>query len=465
MSNHAETKNLTQQDATMPAPAPKNFDSFVKLFVNLLKRRRRLFWTVFALAMIGVIAGAYVKRPYYESSASILVTLDTPSVSSSGSEVRRVVASLEADEVIASQVELIKTRQLAEELVDVLPESVFTKKPSDKWYIRLVSGTVATLTNAARGALERLLLVEKTSERYKRVRFVEKGLNVFAIRRAQMLIVSFQSKDPEDPQVVLNGLIDLYTRKVTELRNKAEGYQLYTRQATRLSEELSAAEKSLSAFMIEHKVLDFDTERQRLLARVNSLSAVVDALANAGADINPGDARYFVTGPDAPPQIVQMMASLNNLIVERARLKVSFASTHPDVQRLQTQIDTIRAELQREMERLATVKKLDRERLQAMLDIAPEYNRLFRSVRILTDAYEVYRKAASDQETTAERDQKVLTQVVDPPNKTYTPLPPNRLMLILAGLVFSLVLALAIVTLTEWISSVYPAGKQAEAAA
>jgi uncharacterized protein involved in exopolysaccharide biosynthesis len=446
----------------------KSFDTFIQALLSTLKRRRRLLLRIFLICMLGALAGAYVKRPYFESSASILVMLDTPSVSSSGSEVRRVVAQLEPDDVVASQVELIKTRQLAEELVDSLPESVFTKPPSSKWYIRLISGAVAGVSNAVTATLERLLLVEKLPERYKRVKFIENGLRAFAVRKAQMMIVSFRAKDPEDPPIVLNKLIELYTQKVTGLRNSAEGYQLYTKQALRLNDDLTIAEQALSQFKATHKILDFETERQQLLARINSYSAVIDASPSGveeGASSGSMAQRYFVAGPEAPAQIVQMTASLNALSVERARLLVTFAPGHPDVRRLQNQIEQIKSELEREVSRLAVAKIGDQARLKLLLEIAPEYNKLSRSVKILTDSYEVYRKASEDQEATRERDLKVLTQVVDPPKKIYTPLPPTRLILVLAGLVFSLLLAVAVVILTEWISLMLPKRKQGEATA
>jgi polysaccharide biosynthesis transport protein len=450
----------------------KTFDTFIQAFVSMLKRRRRLLLRIFLISMLGALIGAYVKRPYFESSASILIMLDTPSVSSSRSEVRRVVAQLEPDDVVASQVELIKTRQLAEELVDSLPESVFTKPPSSKWYIRLISGAVAGVSNTITATLQRLLLIENPPERYKRVKFIENGLSAFAVRKAQMMIVTFRAKDPEDPQIVLNKLIELYTQKVTGLRNSAEGYQLYTERALRLNDDLTSAEQALSQFKATHNVLDFETERQQLLARINSYSAVIDASPSEVKDVasQGGDSsvsatqRYFVAGPEAPAQIVQMTANLNALSVERARLLVTFAPGHPDVKRLQNQIEQIKSELEREVSRLARAKNVDQERLKVLLDIAPEYNKLARAVKIVTDSYEVYRKASEDQEATRERDLKVLTQVVDPPKKTYTPLPPTRLILVLAGLVFSLLLALAVGILTEWISVMLPKRRSVEAA-
>lgn len=450
-------------------PGADTFESFVKLLLSLVARRRRLLLVVFLLAASGAVLGAYVKRPSFESSASVLVTLDTPSVSSSGSEVRRVVAQLEADDVIASQVELIKTRQLAEELVDSLPESVFVKPPSSRWYIRLVSTAIGGVTNAITGVLQDLLLIERTPERYRRIKYIENGLKAFAVRKAQMLIVTFRARDPEDPEIVLNKLLELYGRKVLDLRNSAEGYELFTTQAMRLNDELSAAERTLSRFKIDHNVLDLEAERQRLLSRLVSYSAVIDAQASGGGSADPetGDAerRYLIVGPEAPPQVSQMVESLNAMLIERARLLSSFAPEHPDVLRLGRQIAEIDSSLQRDVDRLAGERAQGERRLRQLLEIAPQYNELSRAVKILTDAYEVHRKAAEDRETTRERDLKIVVQVVDPPRTTYLPLPPNRLTLVLAGLVFALILALAAVIVTEWLSKTFrkPGRRPAEA--
>ena len=86
---------------------------FNLLLVNVFQKlaaRKFFFWGLFFVILMGAIAGAYVKPQRFESSTTILVTLQSSRLNTSHSEQQQLSVTLQAEELIASQIELMQTR-------------------------------------------------------------------------------------------------------------------------------------------------------------------------------------------------------------------------------------------------------------------------------------------------------------------------------------------------------------------
>ena len=102
-----------------------DFNELLIRFTSAISRRRRLFLAIFLVSFLAATAGAYVKPQWFESKSTLFVSLAAPRMNTSRSEERNVVALVQPEEFVASQVELMQTRDLIEELVDTLPPWVF----------------------------------------------------------------------------------------------------------------------------------------------------------------------------------------------------------------------------------------------------------------------------------------------------------------------------------------------------
>jgi uncharacterized protein involved in exopolysaccharide biosynthesis len=348
-----------------------DFNELLIRFAITVRQRKILFFTLFAVIFTAAVGGAYVKPQRFQSKAVLLVTLQSARINSSRSEEQRIVASVQPAEVMAAQVEIMKTRELTEELVDALPDWVFNPPPSKKWYVRLIVVPLNATVREVKKLLVKARLIEPDNERFNNIRMIEKGLKVFPVRKAQVIEVMFTAKNPEVPPLVLNTLIELYNAKFKELRAKREGVALYEARAKALSAEIADAERARAAFMTENNITNIGTERAQLMEKVGRLQL-----------------------------------------------------------------------------------KADKARLLELIALEPQFNLLTRRVSILTDSYIVYKQAATDRQTFFERDGEMLAQLIDPPQAIYKPIKPSRLVLVLAGFVLSLVLALITVMLVEWVSQI-----------
>lgn len=247
-----------------------DFNEFIVQFATTVKKRKKLFTTLFTVILICAIAGAYVKPQKFQSKAVLQVTLQSARINSSQSEEQRVLASIQPEEVMAAQVEIMKTRALTENLVDTLPDWVFNPPPSKKWYVRIIVVPLKGIVRGVKDVLTKARLIEPENKRYENIRMIEKGLKIFPVRKAQIIEIVFTAKNPEVPPLVINELIKLYQAELKELRSTVEGVELYEARAKELSIELAEAEQERAAFMTEHNITNITTEREQLLEKVGA---------------------------------------------------------------------------------------------------------------------------------------------------------------------------------------------------
>jgi uncharacterized protein involved in exopolysaccharide biosynthesis len=245
-----------------------DFNDLIVSFLNVIQKRRILFLLLFVAIFAGAVGGAYVKPARFESTATLLVTLQASRVKTTPSDQQENMVNLQPEEIMAAQVEIMTAREVTEELVDVLPEWVFVSEPSDKWYVRLIVKPLKGIVDWAKDLLIAVKLIEPDNERFNRIKTIEKGLTVFPVRKAQVIEITFRSKNPKVPPVVVEELIDIYKARSAALRSDSQGYELYHERALKLSEELAEAERERTAFLMENDIIDFDSERQQLIARL-----------------------------------------------------------------------------------------------------------------------------------------------------------------------------------------------------
>ena len=248
-----------------------DFNEFIVRFAATISRRKFLFFTLFIVIFASAVVGAYVKPQWYESQASLLITLQSPRVNSSRAEEVQITASVQPDEVMAKLAEIMKSRELDEELVDTLPPWVFEHKPSNKWYVRLIVKPLKAVVESGKDLLIKARLIEPSNPRFEKIKTIQKGLTVFPVRKAQVIEVTFSSKNPEVPPVVLRTLIDIFQQRLEALRSSTEGVKVYEARAEDLNRKLAAAEAARAAFMIENRIDDLEAERTNLMSRVAKL--------------------------------------------------------------------------------------------------------------------------------------------------------------------------------------------------
>lgn len=439
------------------------FTGYIRAFFSVLHARRALFICVVGIALAGVVAGVYLKKPVYESTAGLLVRLDHRSVSVSRSDIRRDTAMIQAEEAVASQVELLQTQRLREQVLDALPPDTFKVDGKPGFLIRLASTVYEAVMEGINRLLITLRLAEAVAPRYKMLKMLNDNLRVYPVRKAQIILVSFRSKVKKAPPIVLDTLIRLYLEEFSRINAESEGYKTYTMQALRLSEQLVVAEKSLLKYKTKHDIANLDQEKRQLVTKIDKLRTVLESteqIAHVASVTFSGDKlkpvvsnnnQSLVNASSVPAQISQLTSNMTALRLNRVRLLATLSEGHGAVRAIDRQITETRNLLLREARHLGSTLEGHRGRLNTLLYVEPELNRLERQVKIMEDAYEIYRKAAEDRRFSQEQEAKVVVQVVDPPSIPYTSVSPSRVLLLIAGGVLALCVGAIVISLVEYL--------------
>lgn len=245
-----------------------DFNDLVVRFLASLARRRALFILMFIAIFMGAVGGAYIKPSRYESMATMMVNMQASRVKTTAADQQQATVPVQAEEIMAAQVEIMQAREVTEELVDALPEWVFVSEPSDKWYVQLVVVPLKSAIETVKDALLAVALIDPENERFSRIQEIEKGLTIFPVRKAHVIEISFSSKDPRVPPLVINELLRIYKERANALRSDTQGYELYHERAILLSEQLADAEQARTEFLMTNNIIDFESEKQQLIARL-----------------------------------------------------------------------------------------------------------------------------------------------------------------------------------------------------
>lgn len=422
----------------------------VLLIMRAIADRPRLFLATFAILLIGAIAGAYVKRPVFESSAKLIVNLDGRGISLSRAEVQYGGAMLQAVEVVTSQVEILRSRKLLEAAVDALGSETFAEPPPSNPLVRMALAAVNSLGQAIDAVLTQLMLSDRVSPRDQLIERVDKELRVYQVRQAQIIQVSFAWRNPQVPPLFLERFLALYLSSVADLNGQSEGMELMEGQVRRASDDLDKAERERRELDTTYRVVDFKREKQALSERIDQLTTVLEG----GPPVDPAGAApdastqagvpTTAAGPIAGSQITALRSQIAALQMDRAKAGVGFTADSRQLRELDGQITAAQTALAASDREVRDMLAAHRARMGVLQSAEASYDRVARNSEIASEAFQTYRKVAQDRRLQQAQETKLKIQIVDPPAPPIRPLGWSRLLLVEAGAVFALVMAAAV---------------------
>ena len=427
-------------------------DMILRVF-GVIRVRRLLLFVTFGVVFTAVITGSYIRKPTYESNALLLVKLDQRSVSISRSDVQYSVAHTMAVEVITSQAEILGSQTLIEGVVNELGPETFnpTPLPSEYKIVELLKGAIKSTKNGFNSILVALGLKFEIDPHYTLVKRVRRNLKIFAVRKAQIIELSFRDKNPEIPKKVLDTLIKLYIEQTQAMKEQSESYRFYSGQTKELKKKLAQAERDFSDFQIKYSIVDLGEEKRSIQEKRNKLVVMLgdsNPISDADDSLNSMGAGAISSIID--PQTKKFKAQLIGLKTERSKLLITYSKSHQKIKAIDSQIDLLEKYLKEEKEALTVRAAAYNKRLALLTKIEPEYNNLSRDVTSWQEAYNVYGKVSEDRNLARKQPSGINLRIVDPPIVPFEPLAPSRLMLITIGFLFSWMFALGTIIFVEF---------------
>ncbi len=334
------------------------------IFAALWRRKLGIvsFTGICAVIALGVLLS---MRPQYEAGTRLLIepaASVVPDALRDGTAQSRERVILDA-EAIASQVELLRSRAVADRVIarlDLTSRLEFAS-PSALESLMAILGA----------APDEASLLEQAVETYR------KNLSVFHIPQTRVLGVSFRSYDPDLAAQVANAVAESYL--ALQVSGKSDANQAASdwlgAEIDRLRERVAVAERRVQAFRAEAGLIrganDTTLPAQRL-SEINSQIARARALRiDAEGDAEQirralrTNAEDGLVGAVDAPVMQRLLERLADVRTQLADASTTLGPAHPRIKQLNAQLTDVGAQVRSEARRMAAARDEDARTAQA----------------------------------------------------------------------------------------------------
>jgi len=323
-ANQPITTQITLRDAAMP-----------------VFRQRQLALLVFLGILCGAVLTAILLPRKYEAEMKILLIRDrADSVVTPDPNAAPPVATISAisEEDINSEVELLKSRDLLEQVVrscDLVP-----KRPSlPQRFGDLLRGAPTTDDTRLAESVQQL----------------EDRLTVEPMKKSNLIRVAYPSRDPQQSARVLQTLATLYQEKHAAVHRPAGAFSFFNAQVDRYRDELVWAETQLENFDRQEDVVAPDQQKQLVVQQMSQFEAELQQDESSAQAARARQHTLHVQAAGTPERQTAQMRKLDNaqlladlestllsLELKRADMLMKYAPEYPPVQALEIEISDAR---------------------------------------------------------------------------------------------------------------------------
>lgn len=236
----------------------------------LFKRRVQI--VLFFLATVcAVTIWTLMTDPTYEAQSRILVKLGrenlyVPTLGTSGSP--NPVVSVNQEAQLNSELEILRSRALAEEVVKALGSTAIYEDLSER---KETHSSASILTG--RGAPLSL-----TDEAVLRL---QEDLTAEVAEKSNVIQITYKNKDPEKAALVVNTLVNRYLDRHLDVYKNPESYTFFQEQSQLLKGKLNTAEGALKGFKEKNNLSSLHEQRMLLLQEDSALRSTLNQTESA----------------------------------------------------------------------------------------------------------------------------------------------------------------------------------------
>ncbi len=293
--------------------------------LSVVFRQRRAMLIVFALVLIGAaLSGLWI--PKYEAQMKILVRRQRSDeiVSASSNAPSPLFNDQVSEQDLNSEVEFLNSEDLLRQVVITTGLSGAQGPPTDhESEIRIATA----------------------------VRVLAKQLKITPGHKSNVILVSYQSRDPKMAARVLATLATAYMEKHLEVHRSSGEFKFFDQEMRQYQQGLDQAQAKLTAFTKKTGVVSADLERDSALRQATDFDSAAhqarSALAETQQRVVALQKQLLTMKPrettvvrtlDNPQLFDQLKSTLLNLELKRTDLLTKFAPTYPLVQAVDEQI-------------------------------------------------------------------------------------------------------------------------------
>ncbi len=208
------------------------------LLTVVFKRRWLVVLSVVSVVIIAALL-TILSPPIYEVNASLLVNKSRAEIPIGPKDAQQLVVSSIGPEELNSEIEILKSRQLIEEVLDELE----TEQPPE------VSSWLTSAKNSIRKTIGGFLGTEELSRRSQMIVHLQRTLYVTGVRKSNVIRLSYRSKDAEWATQVVKTLTDRYLDKRARMYQSPQAVTFFEEQMLSAKNELEERETALEEFL------------------------------------------------------------------------------------------------------------------------------------------------------------------------------------------------------------------------
>jgi uncharacterized protein involved in exopolysaccharide biosynthesis len=261
--------------------AHENSSNMMEL-MQVLFRHKVAALVFFAAVLLGGIVYLALIPDAYTSEAKLMVRRGRESVMLDPTAATGEVFPLykEWENEVNSELEILGSRELAEELVDDIgaDRMLAPPKPDNTGMLGLIKPALFKAQWALKQQLRALKarLSESTAmertQREKAVEIFERNLHMGTRKKSDIIFVTYTALDPELAQDVVNRLIELYLQKRALVHRTPGAYEFFNAQTGNIRDKLQTAEGQIKSLKDKVGIIDLEQNRRALMDRAEQLS-------------------------------------------------------------------------------------------------------------------------------------------------------------------------------------------------
>ncbi len=260
-------------------------ESTLRDVYNVLFRHQWKMVGFFCAVIVTVTIGTFLAPEIYKSEAKLMVRLGRESVALDPTATTGQVISISQsrENEINSELELLKSREVAERVVDEIGPEVILERPDevllgDATAVGVARDAMRKFRQEVRAAaekpwtlMERVDLHDHLKKRDQATLAVMNSLDIAVPKASNLISISYEARSPILAHEVISKLIDFYLEKHIEVYSTPGSYDFFVQQTDHLRSKLAQTEEELRKLKNRTDIASVDEQRTIILDRIGVL--------------------------------------------------------------------------------------------------------------------------------------------------------------------------------------------------
>lgn len=301
-------------------------------FLLILRARYRVALLALAVTVLTTLIVSLILPKQYTASAAMVVDVKSPDAVSG-----MLLQSMLAPGYMATQIDIINSDRVAKNVVKLLRMDEST----------VIKGQWQEATKGKGQLIDWLASL------------LQRNLDVKPSRESNVININYTGTDPDFAAAVANAYAQAYMDVNLELRlAPARQYATFFEAQTKMArEKLEIAQRALSAYQQKNGITSIDERLDFETARLNETSSQLTGIEGLTTD---SQSKRLSAKADTVAEVMQSPL-INGLKVDIARLEakltesnVNLGKNHPQTQRLESELATLKSELGAETRKITS---------------------------------------------------------------------------------------------------------------